>query len=141
MALEKAQRWYTGDLDKKPNPCFSKMWIGGFICLLLGTSFNILAVGYGNLILMASFSAVTIVFNQLLSIKLLNENFSRYDFLALIFISAGSIMTLVYAKSESSKVYGEKELFYLFIEIRSVLYISISLFTILLIAKINNVIK
>jgi hypothetical protein len=117
------------------------MWIGGFICLLLGTSFNILAVGYGNLILMASFSAVTIVFNQLLSIKLLNENFSRYDFLALIFISAGSIMTLVYAKSESNKVYGEKELFYLFIEIKSVLYISISLFTILLIAKINNVIK
>jgi hypothetical protein len=63
ISLEKAQREYIGDLDKKPNPCCNKIWIGGFICLLLGSVLNILAVGYGNLILMASFSAVTLVFN------------------------------------------------------------------------------
>jgi hypothetical protein len=48
-------------------------WWIGLVFLLLGAVGNIVSVGYGNLILLASGSAITMIFNLILSVTILDE--------------------------------------------------------------------
>ena len=58
---------------KQQSTVCNKWWISGFFFVVLGSVANIGAVGYGNLVLLASTSALTLLFSTLLSIKILGE--------------------------------------------------------------------
>ena len=96
-ALENSQR------DAKAankNPYLTKSWIFGFISLLLGSVCNIFAISKGNLILLASSSSITIIFNCILSVKVLKETFSKYDFLAIVLIMTGCALCVSISKND-----------------------------------------
>jgi len=104
VALEKAQR---EGRDKIPNPYLLKEWIIGLGALIIGTLANVFAIGYGNLLLLASSSAVTIIFSTVLSVKILKETFSKYDVIAIAFIMVGSGLCVSFSKNDSTPLTGD----------------------------------
>ena len=64
---------HSHNKQQNNNPFLTKFWISGFICLLVGSFFNIQALNYGNVVLLACTSSMSIVFNTLFAIIILNE--------------------------------------------------------------------
>lgn len=68
---------------------------------------NILSVAYGNLMLLASSCAITMVFNLILAVTVLHEAFSKWDALAILLVSAGSISCMLLSKQEDGDLTTE----------------------------------
>ena len=98
------------NLDKtKMNIC-NRYWLTGLFCVLGAAIVNIFAIGYGSLVLLASKSAVTILFNSILSVYILSETFTKWDALAVLLIFIGCVCSSIFSKSDSTK-YNHDQLY------------------------------
>ena len=98
------------NLDKtKMNIC-NRYWLTGLFCVLGAAIVNIFAIGYGSLVLLASMSAVTILFNSILSVYILSETFTKWDALATLLIFIGCVCSSIFSKSDSTK-YNHDQLY------------------------------
>jgi len=62
----------------------------GLSCGVIGGILNTLAVSYGDILILSSSSALTLMFNSVFSRLFLKENFSlKYDGISMIFILLG----------------------------------------------------
>jgi drug/metabolite transporter (DMT)-like permease len=89
--------------NAKGHTIFNRYWMSGFFCIAIASACNIIAIGYGSLVLLASMSAVTILFNSLLAVCMLNEVFTRWDALAVILIFIGCVCSSLFSKSDTSE--------------------------------------
>ena len=71
----------------------------GLLILIIGSILNTIALKYGNQLLLASSSSLTIVHNTILSVIFLGENFTKSHGAAIILICMGSIMFLCAGKN------------------------------------------
>ena len=60
-------------LAKKRSAFKDPVWYLGFFSLIVGTTFNVWALGYGNQTLLSSTSSFSIIFNSILSVLFLKE--------------------------------------------------------------------
>jgi drug/metabolite transporter (DMT)-like permease len=105
----------------KRNSYCNPLWLFGFAILILGSILNIIALGYGNVLLLASSSSLSIIFNTGLSVTLLNEKLLKKDILAMTFICIGSILFLTVAKNDPEE-YTVSTLMDLYIRPISIVY-------------------
>jgi hypothetical protein len=64
-----------------------KFWLIGISSSAIGGIFNILSTAYGDVVILASSGALTLMFNGIFSYLLLNESFSlRYDTVSTLLI-------------------------------------------------------
>jgi len=74
-------------------------WLVGLICIIIATACTIISIRYGNLLLISSSSAFTMIFNTILSVTILHESFTRWDVLAIILITLGCVGCMVFTKT------------------------------------------
>ena len=101
-------------------------WIGGFLTLILGSVLNALSLDYGNVLMLACTSGLSIIFNTILAITLLGEKLHQTRIIGMSFIILGSILFLWNAKNDS-ETYTEAELFALYKRAPSVSYFLIAI--------------
>lgn len=89
------------------------MWIGGFAVLMFGSVLWVIALGYGNQVLLGSSSSVSIIFNTIFSVILLKESIKCNDIGAIIMICLGSVLFLSIAKNDH-RSYSEDQLLKLY---------------------------
>jgi len=112
--------------DIKRNGYCDCYWLGGFMSIILGTALNVVAIGYGNVLLLASASSLSIIFNTIFSVTLLNEKLVKKDILAMLFICIGSVLFLVIAKNDTTE-YTPKSLLDLITRPISIAYMVLQL--------------
>ena len=72
---------------------------------VFGAALNVLAVSYGDILILSSSSSITLMFNGIYSRIILKENLSlRYDGLAMLFILTGQIICAVFSKNEDEEI-------------------------------------
>jgi len=86
----------------------NRYWLTGFSCIIAASVVNIFAIGYGSLVLLASMSAVTILFNSILSVYILNETFTKWDALATLLIFIGCVCSSIFSKSDTTHYQHEQ---------------------------------
>jgi len=112
--------------DIKRNAYCDYFWLGGFTSIVLGSLCNVVALGYGNVLLLASSSSLSIIFNTAFSVTLLNEKIVKKDILAMLFICIGSILFLIIAKNDPEE-YTPKSLLDLITRPISIAYMVLQL--------------
>lgn len=85
------------DIEKESS-VLNKWWIAGFVFIIVGTVSNIFAIRYGNLVLLASTSALTLIFSTVLSVKILGEEIYKSDFIGIFLICIGCICSMLCAQ-------------------------------------------
>ena len=110
----------------KRNAYCDVFWLGGFMAIVAGSLCNIVALGYGNVLLLASSSSLSIIFNTIFSVTLLNEKLVKKDILAMLFICIGSILFLIIAKNDPEE-YTPKSLLDLITRPISIVYMVLQL--------------
>ena len=113
------------DGKKKAYSVCNKWWMTGLFCIVLGTLANVVAIRYGNLLLLASSSAITMIFNTILSIYILKERFTKWDAVAFVFITTGCISCMIFSKTSDAPL-SQQELINLYTTVPSLAYMSIS---------------
>jgi drug/metabolite transporter (DMT)-like permease len=108
----------------KRNACCDLLWFGGFMTIIAGSLCNVIALGYGNVLLLASSSSLSIIFNTAFSVTLLNEKLVKKDILAMLFICIGSILFLIIAKNDTEE-YTPKSLLDLITRPISIVYMAL----------------
>lgn len=83
-------------------------WLLGFFNLLIGSLFNIIALGLGDQILFSITSSFSIVLNTVFSVTFLRESLILSDFLAICIICIGSTLFLLTAKNDDEELTSEK---------------------------------
>lgn len=109
---------------KKAKAKANRIWWSGMGCLILGAVGNIVAVNYGNVILLSSSSSFNLIFSCLLSVIILEETINFLNVISMMVICVGSICCILSAKSSSSQLTGDN-IDMLFTSRRSLIYISI----------------
>ena len=67
--------------------------------------FNILSTAYGDVVILASSGALTLMFNGIFSYLLLNESFSfRYDTVSTLLILTSQVLCIIYSKNEDEEI-------------------------------------
>ena len=111
--------------DKRNYSMLNRWWLTGFLCLILATLANVMALRYGTLVVLASASALTILFNSILSVYILGERLTKWDIVAMILIMGGSISCMTVSKSSDEGV-TKDEMFDKLTSLSSILYFSIA---------------
>lgn len=86
----------------------------GFLCLVVGAAVavgkflknfdqNVGSLAFGDLITLSSTSSLTMVFNCVLSVKMLNEVFSRYDLISIVLIGIGASLCVIFSNYSTDK--------------------------------------
>ena len=78
-------------------------WISGYINILIGSFFNVMALGYGNVMMLACMSGLSIIFNTILAVTLLGEKLIVRRVVGICFIIFGSALFLTYAKNDDTE--------------------------------------
>ena len=115
-------------------------WIAGFLNLLLGCFFNIMAIAYGNVMMLACMSGLSIIFNTILAVTLLDEKLLVRRVIGMAFVIVGSVLFLIFAKNDD-KEYTAGELIALYGRYPSLFYIFISLSSVAMVYHFDNKIK
>ena len=68
---------------------------------MFGQILNLVSIGYGSLLILASSSALTIIFSSVFSVVILKEKFSKRDGVAVALIVSGSIVCMILSASEN----------------------------------------
>ena len=110
----------------------NSFWNLGFFILIVGSIFNIVAIGYGNIIMLAATSSLSIIFNTIFAINFLGERLHAKRVLGIVLICIGSSLFLSLAKNDSKK-YTEMDLFKLFGRIEAISYFLGSMLCIILV--------
>ena len=95
------------------SPYCTKLWIWGFIILLVGSFLYVVALSFGNQVLLGSSSSLSIIFNTIFSVLILKEKIKCNDIGAIIMICIGTVLFLSIAKNDHRN-YSENQLFNLF---------------------------
>ena len=111
--------------DSQKHSILNKYWISGFICVIFGTIANILAIRFGDLLLLASSSALTMIFNTILSVYILGESFTKWDVIAIFLICSGSISCMIFSKTSNQEL-SEDELYGRYTSTGSLIYLILS---------------
>jgi len=85
--------------DIKKHAICDPFWSLGFTSLMIGSILNTTALMFGNQILLASASSLTVIFNSFLSVFILKERLMKIDILGIIIAAIGSILFLLSAKN------------------------------------------
>ena len=103
-----------------------KFWMTGLCTSLFGVACNTLAISFGNILLLSSSSAFTMIFNMLMARFILKEDFNvKWDGLAIFLVCCGSGLCIAFSKNEGdAHHYTEAALYHLYLEPRSVVYIT-----------------
>ena len=109
------------------SPYCTKFWIWGFIILLFGSFLYVIALSFGNQVLLGSSSSLSIIFNTIFSVIFLKEKIKCNDIGAIIMICIGTVLFLSIAKNDH-RAYTENQLFNLFQKPLAYLYLGISIF-------------
>jgi hypothetical protein len=83
------------------------IWILGFICLFIGSLFNVVALGLGDQILFSITSSFSIVLNTVFSVIFLRESLLLSDFFSICIICGGSTLFLLTAKNRDDDFSAE----------------------------------
>ena len=113
---------------------------------IFGGVLNVLAVSYGNLFILSSASALTLMFNGIYSRIILKEIFSfRYDGIAMLFILSGQIICVIFSKNEDDEIKKnpnieiiDKDIFKLIFEPGSLIFIICYLLVFILSIFLNK---
>ena len=89
-------------LAKKMSAFKDPVWYLGFVSLIVGTTFNVWALGYGNQTLLSSTSSFSIIFNSILSVLFLREPLFWQDCVGMFLICVGSTLFLLAAKNDEN---------------------------------------
>ena len=111
--------------DSKEKQMQAKIWWwAGLVACILGAYGNVMSVKFGNLILLASSCAITMIFNLVLSYYILHESFTKWDALVILVISIGSTSCMVLSK-QSDEVRTNNEILKCFLGIPNlIIYLS-----------------
>ena len=94
---------------KRPFYCHP-MWLAGGGIIVLGGVIQFLVLPYADLVLISTNMISGIIFNTLISIKFLNEQFlCKYDFPALGMMSIGALIIVLIAKP-NERMYTKDEM-------------------------------
>jgi uncharacterized membrane protein len=85
------------------NPCTNKWWLLGFSSLVAGSALHVIALGFGNQVLLSTLRSFTVFFNTLFSVWILKEKLYITDVIGIVLIFLGSTLFLLVAKA------GEEE--------------------------------
>ena len=110
----------------KRNAFCDVFWLGGFAAIVAGSLCNVVALGYGNVLLLASSSSLSIIWNTIFSVCFLKEKLLKKDMVAMVFICIGSILFLMIAKNDP-EAYTPKSLLDLITRPISIVYIALNL--------------
>lgn len=55
------------------NPCLNKWWLLGFSSLIIGSACHVVALGFGNQVLLSTLRSFTVFFNTVFSVTILKE--------------------------------------------------------------------
>lgn len=69
--------------------------MSGFLVLLSGNLINLAVLPYADLVMFSTLSCLVLIFNAILSNYILKELFTRYDFVAVLLITTGSILVVM----------------------------------------------
>jgi len=78
----------------------SPLWIIGLICSMSASGCDVMALNYGNQILLSSMTSMGIIFNSILSVIFLKESFTKGDALSIFIICFGATIFMVNAKNQ-----------------------------------------
>jgi uncharacterized membrane protein len=70
-------------------------WVTGLLNLLMGSFFNIVAIGYGNVMMLACMSGLSIIFNTILAVTMLREKLFLRRLVGIFFVILGSVLFLI----------------------------------------------
>ena len=104
-------------------------WLGGFFCLIPGSAFYVISLGYGNVMLLAWTSSISIIINTILAVCYLGEKLHCNRVCGIFIICVGSTIFVSLAKNSSVNL-KPKELFKLVTRPASIGYIILQ-FTLL----------
>ena len=86
------------------------MWLAGGGIIVLGGVIQFLVLPYADLVLISTNMISGIIFNTIISIKFLSEQFlCKYDFPALAMMSIGALIIVLIAKP-NEKMYTKDEM-------------------------------
>lgn len=71
----------------------------GFICTLMASGCDVMAMNYGNQMLLASMTSFGIIINCILSVIFLKENFTKTDAFSIVIICLGATTFMMNAKN------------------------------------------
>ena len=109
----------------------------GFACIIFGTLCNVLAIRFGDLLLLASSSALTLIFNTVLSVYILHESFTKWDVIAIILICTGSVSCMFFSKTSTDHP-NDQEILDLFTSGGSLAYLILSALLVVMIYYIDG---
>mmetsp|Transcript_104075 Transcript_104075/g.143999 ORF Transcript_104075/g.143999 Transcript_104075/m.143999 type:complete len:111 (+) Transcript_104075:99-431(+) len=79
----------------KGNAFKSCLWISGMALFIVANVSNMAVLPYADMVLFCTIGCMTLIFNSLLSYKLLNESFTRYDLVAVLLIMTGTSLVVL----------------------------------------------
>lgn len=85
-------------------------WIAGFALLITSSVINLITLPFIDMVILSTLCSVTLMFNSILSIMMLNEKFTKYDFVSFVLISAGVVGCCLLANGEVVE-YSTQELY------------------------------
>lgn len=83
------------------------IWWLGMIFLVFGAVGNIVAVNYGNIILLSSSSSFNLIFSMMLSVIILKETCGPVDLVSVVVICMGTISCILAAKTSDKVLKGD----------------------------------
>jgi len=109
------------------------------VCLIIGSVLNVVALGFGNQLLLSSTSSLSIIFNAILSAFILKEHLYISDLFAIGLISLGTVFFLIIADEKQRDSEGKSDeydslqtLRELYLSIKSLSFLGVSLVFVLL---------
>lgn len=112
------------DAPTAPKIVLQPLWIGGLICIALGSVMDLLSFGFASLSLLAPLGAMTLVVNVLMAPLILKERLTKLDLVATAVIVAGTVLSVAFGSKESVE-HDIHELMLLYIQPPFLIYICL----------------
>jgi len=84
-------------------------WLIGFIVLIFGSLFNIVALSLGNQMFLARSSSITVISNVILSVIFLKEHLYYIDVIGILIACMGSVVFYSQALDSPPNKYHDKD--------------------------------
>lgn len=102
-------------------------WLLGFSSLLAGSALHVVALGFGNQVLLSTLRSFTVLFNTVFAVTMLDEKLFISDLVGIVLIFIGSGFFLICAKAGDEDQYSAIELHEIYLRPASLIYTSMSI--------------
>lgn len=99
-----------------------------------------MAIAYGNVMMLACMSGLSIIFNTILAVTLLDEKLLIRRIVGMLFVILGSVFFLIFAKNDD-KEYTAGELISLYGRAPSICYFLIAASSVAMVYHLDSKIK